>query len=184
MIEKLKVRSNNTCEICETQAQVFSCYTVSPRKGIEPNECVLLCEICEKNIQNPDNVDANYWRCMSTAVWSDVPAVKVLCMHILNKTDTDWSRDLSDNIWLDEDEQNWLDDLSKTNEVHKDANGQTLLDGDAVVLIKDLDVKGGGFTAKRGTNVKNIRLVPDNPNQIEGKVEGQQIVILTQYVKK
>ena len=121
---------------------------------------------------------------MSTAIWSDVPSIKVLCMHILKQVDTEWSRDLTDNIWLDEDEQIWLDDLRKSVEVHKDSNGQVLLDGDSVTLIKDLDVKGGGFTAKRGTSVKNIRLVPDNPGQIEGKVEGQQIVILTQYVKK
>jgi protein PhnA len=47
-----------------------------------------------------------------------------------------------------------------------------------------LDVKGANFTAKRGTAVRNIRLVHDNPEQIEGKINGQGIVILTQYVKK
>jgi len=97
-------------------------------------------------------------------------------MHILKKTDTEWSRDLTDNIWLEE--------MSKTATLRKDSNGNILLNGDSVALIKDLDVKGGGFTAKQGTSVKNIRLVEDNPGQIEGKVEGQQIVILTQYVKK
>ncbi|MFM7764949.1 MAG: alkylphosphonate utilization protein [Sphingomonadales bacterium] len=105
-------------------------------------------------------------------------------MHILKKTDTEWSRDLTDNIWLEEEEQNWIEEMSKTATLHKDSNGNRLLNGDSVVLMKDLDVKGAGFTAKRGTSVKNIRLVEDNPGQIEGKVEGQQIVILTQYVKK
>jgi protein PhnA len=56
--------------------------------------------------------------------------------------------------------------------------------GDSVVLIKDLNVKGGGFTAKRGTAVRNISLVHDNHEHIEGRVNDQQIVILTQYVKK
>jgi protein PhnA len=68
--------------------------------------------------------------------------------------------------------------------VHKDSNGTVLLAGDSVVLIKDLEVKGGGFTAKRGTAVRGISLVEDNPKQIEGRVNGQQIVILTQFVKK
>ena len=68
--------------------------------------------------------------------------------------------------------------------VHKDSNGVILQDGDSVVLIKDLDVKGAGFTAKRGAAVHNIKLVWDNADQIEGRVEGQHIVILTQYVKK
>ena len=45
-------------------------------------------------------------------------------------------------------------------------------------------MKGGGFTAKRGTAVRGIGLVHDNPGQIEGRVNGQQIVILTQFVKK
>jgi len=68
--------------------------------------------------------------------------------------------------------------------IHKDSNGNVLANGDTVTLIQDLNVKGAGFTAKRGTAVRRIRLVPDNANHIEGKVDGQHIVILTQYVKK
>ena len=67
---------------------------------------------------------------------------------------------------------------------HIDSNGAVLNAGDSVVLIKDLDVKGANFVAKRGTAVRNITLVHDNAEHIEGKVEGQKIVILTQYVKK
>jgi protein PhnA len=68
--------------------------------------------------------------------------------------------------------------------VHVDAHGAVLAPGDSVVLIKDLPVKGGGFTAKRGTAVRRISLVRDNANHIEGRVNDQHIVILTQYVKK
>jgi protein PhnA len=59
-----------------------------------------------------------------------------------------------------------------------------LQNGDTVTLIKDLDVKGAGFTAKRGTSVKNISLVEDNPEHIMARVNGSQIVILTKFVKK
>jgi protein PhnA len=59
-----------------------------------------------------------------------------------------------------------------------------LAPGDTVVLIKDLPVKGSSMVAKRGTSVRGIRLVLDNPDQIEGRVNDQQIVILCQYVKK
>jgi protein PhnA len=55
--------------------------------------------------------------------------------------------------------------------------------GDNVTLIKDLDVKGGNFTAKRGTPVRNISLT-DNPEHIEGRVNGVRIVLLTCYLKK
>ena len=65
-----------------------------------------------------------------------------------------------------------------------DANGNPLQDGDTVSVIKDLKVKGANFTAKRGTAVRGISLVLDNAEHIEGRVEGQRIVILTQFVKK
>lgn len=64
-----------------------------------------------------------------------------------------------------------------------DANGIKLEEGDSITLIKDLEVKGANFTAKRGTLVKNIRLT-NNPKHIEGKVNGIQIVIISEYVKK
>ena len=68
--------------------------------------------------------------------------------------------------------------------IHKDSNGAVLSAGDNVVLIKDLKVKGSSMVAKQGTVVRKIALDPENAQYIEGKVEGQQIVILTQYVKK
>ena len=67
----------------------------------------------------------------------------------------------------------------------KDANGNVLANGDAVVLIKDLKVKGsGGVTLKRGTLVKNIRLTGD-PDEIEANVEKVRgLVLRTEFVKK
>jgi len=67
---------------------------------------------------------------------------------------------------------------------HIDSNGAVLSAGDTVTLTKDLNVKGANFTAKRGTAVRGISLVHDNPEQIEGRVNGQKIVILTRFVKK
>ena len=68
--------------------------------------------------------------------------------------------------------------------MHKDSNGHVLQNGDSVVLIKSLDVKGSTINAKLGTVVRNIRLVDNNTEQIEGRIEGQVIVILTKYVRK
>jgi protein PhnA len=48
----------------------------------------------------------------------------------------------------------------------RDSNGALLADGDRVVLIKDLKVKGAGETLKRGTVIKSIRLT-DNPEEID-----------------
>ena len=99
-----------------------------------------------------------------------------------------WPQDLLDMIYLDEEELEWAKEgIVEENPnaiVHKDSNGAILNHGDSVTVIKDLNVKGSSIVAKRGTAVRNITLVNDNAEQIEGRVEGQQIVILTQYVKK
>ena len=63
-------------------------------------------------------------------------------------------------------------------------NGTELQNGDTIVLTQGLNVKGANFMAPKGTIVRKIRLVPDNPEQIEGKVNEQTIVILTKFVRK
>jgi protein PhnA len=68
--------------------------------------------------------------------------------------------------------------------VFKDANGNILKDGDTVVLIKDLPVKGASKSIKAGTKVKNIKLV-EGDHDIDCKVDGFGAMGLkTKYVKK
>ena len=120
-------------------------------------------------------------------MWSEVDAVKVVAWRTLTELKSEgWPNDLLEMIYMEEDVENWAKEGQPSEDavIHIDSNGVQLSSGDSVVLIKDLKVKGGNFTAKRGTAVRNITLVHDNPEHIEGKVEGQRIVILTQYVKK
>ena len=88
-------------------------------------------------------------------------------------------------MYMDDETRAWAEMAigDDTREPTLDSNGTPLQQGDNVVLIKDLDVKGGGFTAKRGTAVRGISL-SDNPLHIEGRVNGQRIVIIAAYVKK
>ncbi|MFC2176373.1 zinc ribbon domain-containing protein YjdM [Bacteroidota bacterium] len=65
----------------------------------------------------------------------------------------------------------------------KDSNGNILEDGDSVLLIKDLKVKGTSTTLKRGTLVKNIRLT-NNPQEIDCRIKKTQIVLRTEFLKK
>lgn len=151
---------------------------------------VLLCETCLSQIENPETIDANHWRCLNDSMWSEFPAVQVLSWRMLNRLKSEgWTQDLLDMMYLDEETLSWAKadgdgQTSSEQVIHKDSNGATLEAGDTVVLIKDLDVKGSSLTAKRGTAVRRISLVHDNAEQIEGKVEGQHIVILTKFVKK
>ena len=117
------------------------------------------------------------------------PAVQVLAWRMLNRLKTEgWPQDLLDMLYLEDHTLTWAQATSENKDdesiTHIDSNGAVLEAGDTVTLIKDLNVKGASFTAKRGTAVRGISLVADNPDHIEGRVNGQQIVILTKFVKK
>ena len=65
----------------------------------------------------------------------------------------------------------------------KDSNGNPLADGDSVILIKSLKVKGSSTDLKRGQLVKNIRLT-SNEEEIEGRVDKVLLVLKTSFLKK
>lgn len=188
-IERELQKRNSVCELCASTDNL-AVYTVAPATQVSEKDSIYICATCSGQIDNPETLDANHWRCLNDSMWSTVPAVQVVAWRMLNRLKAEgWPQDLLDMLYLDEDMQAWAevtgegidpDDVVR----HLDCNGVVLKAGDSVVLIKDLNVKGGGFTAKRGTPVRNISLVHDNPEHIEGKVSGQQIVIITQYVKK
>ncbi|MEH6516368.1 MAG: zinc ribbon domain-containing protein YjdM [Halioglobus sp.] len=76
------------------------------------------------------------------------------------------------------------DDEDNAERTIKDANGNTLADGDTVSVIKDLKVKGSSSVVKVGTKVKNIRLV-DGDHDIDCKIDGIGAMKLkSQFVKK
>lgn len=185
----LKARSKGACELCGA-ATNLSVFAVPPAAAETEDMCALLCETCRGQVEGTAEMDVHHWHCLSESMWSEVPAVRILAWRILTKLQAEpWCRDLLDMLYLDEDTLAVAQALDKTGSVddqaiHRDSNGAVLASGDTVTLIKDLNVKGAGFTAKRGTAVRNISLVADNPAQIEGRVNGQQIVILTEFVKK
>jgi len=183
---ELQARSESKCELCGT-TDSLGVYEVPPASDGPADQCVLICETCREQIENPDKVDTNHWRCLNDSMWSQVPSVQVMAWRMLTRLRGEgWPQDLLDMLYLDEETLAWAESgmESEITIKHLDSNGAVLEAGDTVTLIKDLDVKGSTITAKRGTAVRGIRLVADNPEQIEGRVEGQQIVILTKFVKK
>ncbi|WP_291637489.1 zinc ribbon domain-containing protein YjdM [Clostridium sp.] len=82
----------------------------------------------------------------------------------------------------------WTSELETENseekKVIKDANGNVLNDGDSVTIIKDLKVKGSPTSIKKGTKIKNIRLV-DGDHNIDCKIDGFGAMELkSEFVKK
>ena len=157
--------------------------------AVEPRgEVVTLCPTCREGVTD-DIRDAPHWKCLSDAIWSEVPAIQVLAYRLLKRLDGEaWARDLLEIAYLEPELLDWAETGQSTSSVddlvHRDCNGVVLAAGDTVTLIKDLSVKGAGFTAKRGTAVRGISLVAENETHIEGRVNGQRIVILTEFVKK
>lgn len=178
----LQTRADNTCELCAATSDLAA-FSVGPTHDGTAMTAALLCPTCTAQIEG--DMDANHWRCISTSMWSEHTPVQVLAWRMLDRlSDEAWARDLSDMLYLDDETLAWAQSGAIRESLHKDSNGASLENGDNVVLIKDLPVKGAGFTAKRGTAVRGISLVQDNPAHIEGRVEGQRIVILTAFVKK
>jgi protein PhnA len=75
------------------------------------------------------------------------------------------------------------EDSVETTFVVKDAHGTPLTDGDDVVLIKDLKLRGGSGVLKGGTKAKNIRLV-DKDHDIDCKIDGVSMALKSCFVKK
>ncbi|MGQ7273851.1 PhnA domain-containing protein [Marinobacter sp. V034] len=186
--QTLHARSESKCELCGAFDGLVV-YPVPPDSDGSAEQSILICATCNGQIENPETVEVNHWRCLNESMWTPVPAVQVVAWRMLTRLSAEgWPQELLDMLFLDQETQAWAEEgiatASEDAIVHRDCNGAVLAAGDSVTLTKDLNVKGSSLTAKRGTPVRNIRLVQDNAEQIEGRVEGQQIVILTQFVKK
>ncbi|MDO4430406.1 MAG: zinc ribbon domain-containing protein YjdM [Lonepinella koalarum] len=81
------------------------------------------------------------------------------------------------NEWSDEENQ------EETGKIWKDSNGNILQDGDDVILIKDLKVKGSSLVLKKGTKAKNIRLV-ESDHDVDCKIDGQPFSLKSAFLKK
>ena len=182
-------RCENKCELCQG-ANNLKPYEVGPQDRYNEDNTIVICAKCEAQIEKREELDGGHWSCLTTSMWSEVPGVQVITWRMLNRLKNEsWAMESLDMMYMDDEKLAWAKatgdhDNDSAVDLHKDSNGTVLQAGDTVVLTKSLDVKGTQLNAKLGTVVKNIRLVENNTEQIEGKIEGQVIVILTKYVRK
>lgn len=189
VIQTLQDRSNNSCELCHANNDL-SQYTIPPSLNENVANDVLVCRTCLDQIEGKIDMNPNHWRCLNDSMWSEYVAVQIMAWRMLQRLRHEgWPQDLLDMMYLDDEAMTLAratgeheDEANKI--IHRDINGMILESGDSVVLVKDLKVKGSSLVAKQGTAVRNIRLDHENAEYIEGKVDGQHIVIITQYVKK
>lgn len=184
ILTTLLTRSDNHCELCQSTDRL-NIYEVPPAEA-DADKCIAACQTCREQLSGEQPTDPNHWRCLNEAMWSTVPAVQVTAYRQLKHLSQEsWAQDNLDMLYLPEEIQAWADEglSDEADEPTLDSNGTVLQAGDNVTLIKDLVVKGAGFTAKRGTAVRNISLT-DNPKHIEGRVNGTRIVLVSAYLKK
>ena len=164
------------CDLCGNE-EGLAAYTVTPK-----DESITICSTGAASIEEP-TINEKHWNCLHDSMWSTEPAVQVMAFRLLTKLG---AQDQLDMMYLEDDIKAWAQEgLDAENvEPTRDSNGTILVEGDSVSIIKDLPVKGAGFTAKQGTTVKNIRMVPGDPEHIQGRVNGTMIFILSVYLKK
>ena len=142
-----------------------------------------ICDKCLSVIEGAETSD--HWQCLGGSIWNAETSVQALSYRILfGLKENEWANDILTSVELDEATIDWAVSAYKKADVHVDSNGTPLESGDTIVLTQQLNVKGANFMAPKGTIVRKIRLVPDNTDQIEGKVNDQTIVILTKFVRK
>jgi len=182
-------RAAGACELCGSKNNV-TLYEVPPQDQRNADNCIMLCDVCRAQVDKKAEPARGHWKCLTDSMWSDVPGVQVVAWRLpIRLRNESWAADNLDMLYLDDEKLEWAKatgdhENDDAVELHKDANGNILQNGDTVVLTKSLDVKGSTLNAKLGTVVKNIRLVENNSEQVEGRVEGQLIVILTRYLRK
>ncbi len=153
------------CDLCGSDKNI-SKFKVEPK-----DEYVNLCEDCKIQIET-GNLDEGHFQCLNDSMWSENSAVKVLTYRLLKSLGRS---DLIDMMYFEPEEEAWA---NTEIEVKKDANGNILQNGDNVMVIKDLNVKGGN-NIKRGEVFKNIRL-----GDTSGHILAKNIYIKTEFVKK
>ncbi|RZN84246.1 MAG: PhnA protein [Winogradskyella sp.] len=182
--KELKKRSNNQCELCSA-SENLSVYDVPNAR----DTAIYACNSCVEQLEDSEKIEANHWRCLNDSMWSEHDAVKIMAWRMLNRVNQPWAEDMLGMMYMEDD----ILELAKAagdgeadeNQIiHRDVNGVVLDNGDSVVLIKDLKVKGSSMVAKQGTAIRNIRLDRNNSEYIEGKVGPTLTVIITKYVKK
>ena len=143
VLQDLENRSGKQCEFCVATTNL-AVYEIQPVSTGGVDGSVLACVTCIDQIEQPETTDANHWRCLNDAMWSEYRGVKVLAWRMLSRLRNEgWPQDLLDMLYLEDADLRFaqetgehLDESEKV--IHRDANGAILQAGDSVVLILSL----------------------------------------------
>ena len=110
-------RARSQCELCGAKGVSLHIFEVDPvPKEPSLEHSILICSTCEEQINSPKTRDPHHWRCLSSAVWSEVLPAQVQALVVLdqlldNGVAQDWAQDLKDTLYIEPETQAWLDSL-------------------------------------------------------------------------
>lgn len=105
-------RSKSACELCEAREVKLAVYEVEPvQTEPEYESCLFVCECCKEQLSFPKRVEANHWRCLNNAVWSEIQPVQVVALRMLRQLSASesWAYELLEEAYFDEDVIAWAD---------------------------------------------------------------------------
>ena len=106
----LAKRAKSKCELCSISGSLHI-YEVPPVNEPLLEKCILICDTCLTQIQNPKTLDVHHWLCLYESMWSEVDGVKVVVWRVLSalRDQTHWAQDLLDQMYLDEELLQWAE---------------------------------------------------------------------------
>jgi protein PhnA len=103
-------RAKSKCEITGAAGVSLWPYEVPP-VGVEPDmeRTLLISEECHEMLDHPERLAGRAWQCLAESVWSEMPAVQVVCWRMLNELAKreDWAREVLDEVFLDPAVEAW-----------------------------------------------------------------------------
>lgn len=109
-------RSKSHCELCDAHGVKLLIHEVPPiPKQPEFNSCIFICESCKEQIDKPKTTDVNYWHCLHTSIWSEIPAAQVMSVLMANRISdkASFAEELLDQVYLEQETQDWIEEAKK-----------------------------------------------------------------------
>ena len=103
------------CELCQANGVPLKIFEVPP-VPVDPDieHCLMLCEVCQEQIERPKRIDPNHWRCLGTTMWSEVLPAKVVAIVMLQHLAKKelWAAELLEQAYLEAEESEWVEKCS------------------------------------------------------------------------
>lgn len=103
-------RSRSKCELCAADGVKLTVFEVPPESDhVTADQCLFLCDTCREMIEHPKRMDANHWRCLNNAIWSEIPAVQVMSARMLKRLSQEhWAKELLEQAYFDDEVSAWI----------------------------------------------------------------------------